>query len=180
MGIEKRETKTKEKKALLHFKKSAEKGNGAAMAVYAYFLRSRYGCINRNELDVPWEPWAKKAFSSGNSFAIGYCHYQGLGTPYDDMMAFTHFEAAAENGDEYSQFMAGELLRSKRIRNDPNKAFYWYFKSAEQGFTLAQNALSLLYIEGKGCEKDEKKAKFWLKKAKNQGFVKKLKKKTYW
>ena len=53
---------------------------------------------------------------------------------------------------------------------NPNEAFKWYRKAAEQGFAQAQYSLGKCYQEGFGTQKNEAEAEKWLSKARNQGF----------
>ena len=50
---------------------------------------------------------------------------------------------------------------------DLEKAFFYYKKSADQGFLLAEFNLAGMYSTGKGTPKDPKKAAFWMLKAAN-------------
>src|SRR5256885_725545 len=56
------------------------------------------------------------------------------------------------------------------VENDEVKAFEWYKKSAEQGFSNAQCNLGVCYANGIGVKKDEVKAFEWYKKSAEQGF----------
>ena len=51
------------------------------------------------------------------------------------------------------------------------EAAYWFRKSAELKYVLAQTKLSTLYIFGLGVNADSDKALFWAKKAASQGFA---------
>ncbi len=51
------------------------------------------------------------------------------------------------------------------------EAFKWYMKSAKQGNSFGQAAVSGLFLLGKGVEADLDKAKFWGKKSAEQGNV---------
>lgn len=53
---------------------------------------------------------------------------------------------------------------------DEEKAFFWFSKSANQGFAEAQLALATCYAEGRGIdEADENKAFYWFSKSAEQG-----------
>src|SRR5436853_5053860 len=57
------------------------------------------------------------------------------------------------------------LFRSKEIKKNLEKAFYWYQKAAEGNYISAQYNLSYLYKCGKGTEKNLEKAFYWYQKA---------------
>lgn len=65
------------------------------MAYYAVCLK--YNQVANADQESS-EEWAKKALSSGNMFAIGYCHLFGLGTEEDMEKAFPFLEASAKQG----------------------------------------------------------------------------------
>ena len=52
---------------------------------------------------------------------------------------------------------------------DYDKAFYWFKKSAAQGYAPGEFDLGQCYKDGKGVAKDLKKARLWLQKAAKQG-----------
>src|SRR5436305_12876345 len=53
-------------------------------------------------------------------------------------------------------------------RKDKFKAFEFYLKSAEEGYSAAKNNLGYCYQNGIGATKDEKKAFEWYLKAANE------------
>ncbi|WP_268808418.1 tetratricopeptide repeat protein [Oceanospirillum multiglobuliferum] len=57
------------------------------------------------------------------------------------------------------------------VKQDPEKAFRWFKKAAEQGNTKAQYNLGLMYRSGLGVEQDMVKAVMWFKKAAEQELV---------
>ena len=61
-------------------------------------------------------------------------------------MAIYDFEQRAMQGDPTAQFCLGYMYKhGKGVRPDPQKAIEWYTKSAEQGYTPAQNDLGVMY-----------------------------------
>lgn len=151
-------------------KKSSEAGNTSGMAIFAYWLKLHYPGKNAAFMSIDW---AKKALNSNNSFAIAYCHYQGLGTFQDTDKAKNLFLEASMEGDMHAQFFLGNcFMHGRGVSKDSKEALYWYWKSAEQGFCRAQYTLAQMYRKGVGCEASEQLADFWFKKAANQGFVK--------
>jgi TPR repeat protein len=55
------------------------------------------------------------------------------------------------------------------VRKDYKRAAAWYRKAAEQGDSLAQVNLGVLYDHGQGVRKDYKQAAAWYRKAAEQG-----------
>ena len=51
------------------------------------------------------------------------------------------------------------------IKQDYQKAFEWFTKSAEQGCIEAMYNIAEMYENGYGVEKDLNKSKHWIKKA---------------
>ncbi|MDY6375742.1 MAG: sel1 repeat family protein, partial [Succinivibrionaceae bacterium] len=51
------------------------------------------------------------------------------------------------------------------VRQDYAEALKWYKKSAEKGCMLAQTAIGLMYMEGRGVRQDLKEARTWLERA---------------
>ncbi len=78
---------------------------------------------------------------------------------------------AEEKNDRYAQSMMGDRYGQNIFDGTwkaPKKAFYWYKKSAEQGFAKAQRKLSNCYLLGMGTPKDTKEAVKWMQKAVEQ------------
>lgn len=55
------------------------------------------------------------------------------------------------------------------VKEDPEKAFFWYEKAAHAGLAIAQYNLGMIYFEGVIVPKDEEKAKELWQKAASQG-----------
>ncbi len=51
------------------------------------------------------------------------------------------------------------------------QAVSWYQKAAEQGLTIAQNNLGVMYANGTGVAQDNKQAVSWYQKAAEQGLT---------
>ena len=75
----------------------------------------------------------------------------------------------AATGDAIAQISLGHYYSD---RKQPDKAFKWYLKAAEQGSAIAQCIVGICYSKGKGVEKDEKAAFEWFLKAAKQGIAK--------
>ena len=71
----------------------------------------------------------------------------GRGVPQDFLKAREWYAKAAEQGDQASQFFAGQLYENGAIfgiPTDKHKAVEWYTKAAKQGSVAAQKALKRL------------------------------------
>lgn len=91
--------------------------------------------------------WGEKALSSNNPLAIGYCHYEGLGTPKNLNESSKFFEIAANDGNQFAQFMlALSLYHGLGVEKNFEKSYSWYMKSAEQGMNF-KNAKGLIYSD---------------------------------
>ncbi|VAX11647.1 hypothetical protein MNBD_GAMMA26-36 [hydrothermal vent metagenome] len=84
--------------------------------------------------------------------------------------AFQVFTAAAKQGDAWSQYGLGVLLRSKQgTKQDHAAATQWLQKAAAQGHNFAQFNLGNAYVNGLGIEPDPKQAAKWWQQAAEQG-----------
>ncbi len=73
---------------------------------------------------------------------------------------------AAEQGDEVAQYNLGVMYYlGDGIKQDYEKAFYWFQKAAEQNYAPAQYNLSVMYKNGEGIKQDYEKAFYWYKKS---------------
>jgi FOG: TPR repeat, SEL1 subfamily len=63
-----------------------------------------------------------------------------------------------EQGDPNAQHnLAVMYYQGKGIKQDKQKAFYWYTKAAEQGEPKAQYNLATMYHQGDGIKQDIQK-----------------------
>jgi len=63
----------------------------------------------------------------------------------------------AESGDTAAQFnLAGEYLTGQGVPSNTEKAFYWFKKSAEQGYAKAQYMLAVDYYYSGGTQINKK------------------------
>lgn len=77
----------------------------------------------------------------------------------------------AEGGDGEAQLMMGVAYADGEngLKQDFEKAFYWFEKSADNGIVDAQWQLGLLYFEGEGTPRDDDKGLYWVRKAAENG-----------
>ena len=81
--------------------------------------------------------------------------------------------AAAEDGDEsFYQDIAVAYLDGDELEDvepDPEKALYWFIKSAEAGDTASAFNVGLFYAKGFGTERSFEKAAEWMDRAAEDG-----------
>ncbi|MDA7916336.1 hypothetical protein N9B94_03790 [Verrucomicrobia bacterium] len=78
----------------------------------------------------------------------------------------------ADAGDPVAQNSLGSAYQAgKGLNQDPDKAFDWYQKAAEQDLPLAQYNLGFCYYRGTGVKQDFQEALLWIGKAASQGFA---------
>lgn len=68
------------------------------MALLSYFY---YHGIGTNADGDSRLIWAKKALSSSDKFAIGFCHQFGLGTAKDIDISRDYLQASVQENDEF-------------------------------------------------------------------------------
>ncbi len=82
---------------------------------------------------------------------------------------FLKTKALAEKGDVLEQVYLGTYYEEGNgVRQDYEKALYWYRKSANQNNSEGQLQLGILYYDGNGVRQDYKKAIYWYQKSANQ------------
>ena len=87
----------------------------------------------------------------------------------DFVTAFKLSRILAEKGNAQAQFNLGEMYeKGNGVAHDYAEAIKWYTKSAEQGFSEAQNYLGVLY---QNRNEDYAEATKWYRKAAEQGYL---------
>ncbi|MBL1276183.1 MAG: sel1 repeat family protein [Ectothiorhodospiraceae bacterium] len=90
----------------------------------------------------------------------------------DYTTAAKQWQPLASQGDALAQFnLALMYHRGLGVNLDEGKAVSWYQKSAENGYSKAQEFLAVAYREGWfGLAQDQKKAEYWDKQIENSSF----------
>ncbi len=79
-------------------------------------------------------------------------------------------EEIKDTNDAESQFnLALNYGLGYECEANPEKSFYWFSRSAEQGFSKSQYFLAACYEIGFGCERNSSKALEWFEKAAEHG-----------
>ena len=117
----------------------------------------------------------ERAAALGNAsaaFNAALMHHYGRGIPRDYAKAFPLFVRAEEYGyDSASLYEClGWCYRDGLgVGADPEKAFYWYKKSAEAGDVSAMAEVAGAYWIGRGVRVNRKEALKWHRKAADKG-----------
>lgn len=85
-------------------------------------------------------------------------HYEGL-----DVLS-------TKEGDS-TTLMGVRYLLGRGVKQDDERAFYYFNKAAADGNPFAQNEVAYLYAAGKGTPRDYTKAFAWYKEAAENGLV---------
>jgi TPR repeat protein len=105
---------------------------------------------------------------------LGLAYYNGHGVEENDIVAFTWFWRAAEQGDAEGQYQLAYMYTYgfgiPEGEPDPGgKAVEWFTRAAEQGHAEAQFNLGLLLLAGSGVERDEETGLRWIETAAANG-----------
>ena len=88
-------------------------------------------------------------------------------------IAVSYYEESVKLDNEAAQYNLAVLYdEGKFIKQDYNKDFELYKKSADKGYPYAENNLAMMYYRGKGITQDYNKAFELLEKSANQGNTK--------
>jgi TPR repeat protein len=137
-------TDVNNQKAFEFFQKAADLGNSYSINSLGCFYEEGIG-IEANKQKA-FELY-KKAADLGNSTGmsnLGYCYYGGIGTDINEQKALELFQNAANLGSDAAQYNLAWIYENVDGIKDINKAIYWYKKSAEQEYGIAQNKLKEL------------------------------------
>jgi len=96
-------------------------------------------------------------------------HMEGDGVEVNPEAVCDWLEKAATLGDAESQADWADIIRA--TDGDPEEAFRWTQKSAEQGFPLAQHNLAVCFKDGIGTPVNLEKQCHWYQKAAENGWV---------
>lgn len=100
---------------------------------------------------------------AGPAFTEAYSAYKAG----NRKKALAIWRAEADKGHADAQWVVGNMFVSGdgMARPDPERAAFYYQRSAEQGYLEAQVSLATLYRLGRGVERDPETAARWLQTA---------------
>lgn len=79
---------------------------------------------------------------------------------------------AVENGDTLAQVIVGKMyMNGSRVRQDPGKAYMWFYKAAKKGNPEAEYYLGRCYTNSLCTDYDSIKADQWMKLSAEHGFA---------
>ncbi len=116
----------------------------------------------------------RKAFETNESFVLGDMYRYGIHVEENESLSIEYYSKAG-------CFRAFNALGDTHYK-DLSKSFEYYLKSANMGYSVAQNNIGCYYEKGKGIKKNLTKAYNWYKKSANQNdesAMHKLKKETF-
>lgn len=138
------------KKAYAYLKKAAKYRNAEALSLLGYMYLLGLG-VNRDYKK------ASEYFIQGNKLndslshnGLGYMHFFGLGEFKKNIhLAFYYFELAAKNNLSSAQFnLACMYLSGVGIDQSFQNAFYWFYKSLNNGNILAAYVIGFIHFNG--------------------------------
>ncbi|KAI9482879.1 MAG: hypothetical protein EXX96DRAFT_555957 [Benjaminiella poitrasii] len=93
---------------------------------------------------------------------LAHVYYEGSEQVERDLQrAYRYARRMAElSGEPYCQFIVGDVLLSSEP-GQVQQAIFWLTQSADQGFPMAIETLSRIYVEGKVVKKDYEMAHHW-------------------
>jgi TPR repeat protein len=105
---------------------------------------------------------------------LGLAYYNGNGVAEDDVVAFTWFWRAAEQGYAEGEYQLGFMYAYgygiPAGEPDPEgKALEWFARAADQGHAEAQFNLGLMLLAGSGVAPDEEAGLRWIEAAARNG-----------
>jgi TPR repeat protein len=104
--------------------------------------------------------WFERAFECGSNQAIvdlAYGFFEGSpSVPKDDTRAFRYAKEGALSNDKYCQYIVGYLyLKGRGVTEDVVEALTWLDASAAQGFAVALEEQTAVYMYGHGNVKQD-------------------------
>jgi TPR repeat protein len=157
-------------KALIHWNKAAELGDGRAQQALGEMYSKGAGTDKDYSKAINWYRRAASQGFTSSAVSLGLLYQNGRGVPRDFKKAATYFQVAASRGSARGQFHLGILHRNGAGLPQNNvAAFKLYQLAAEQGYAASQASLAWMYDNGVGVAKDEKAAIGWYRRAAVQG-----------
>lgn len=152
--------------ALTWYEKAAEQDFVAAQYNLAVMYRRGEGTDIDNEAAFRWYERAAQLGYGLAQLTLAKLYEKGVGVEQSDTLAQTWYLRAANQLDPEAQFHLAEFYQQ---RSSYAQAVFYYRKAAEQDYILAQFALAMNFLDGKGVIKDEEKAQSLLLTAAKAG-----------
>lgn len=151
-------------------RKSAGQGNATAQL--------QLGTCHEYGESVPKDPkqavhWWDRAAAKGNMFAqsrLAHAILSSYVCQNDREQAYKLFREAALQGERYAQYQMGEYYEGElqddgnRLGYEPQLAFQWFLKAAEQGCEWSQIEVARCYARGRGVPENPARAVEWYRR----------------
>ena len=136
-------------RAVQYYTAAAEKNSPAGQ----YNLANHYAQgLGLKKDDAAAAKWFRISAENGHAMAmfnLGVLYYHGLGVPQDDREAFKWFQAGAAKDHPESHYNVACCYETGRgVERSMKRAQYAFTVAANQGISLAQFKLGMLYKQG--------------------------------
>lgn len=157
-------------KAIDWFQKAANQNIPDAQNMLGICYANGYGVPKNNAKAIEYYTRAAEQGHKWGQYNLGNMYYYGTGCKKDYKQAVYWNQKAADQGisKAYNTLGICYEIGGYGISKDNTKAFEYYKKSAEMGYSWGQYNLAKIYYSGIGCEKDYTNAIVWFQKAANQ------------
>lgn len=120
---------------------------------------------------IPLFQQGAKESDPESMYQLGELYRAGRGVALDSQQAVRLFKLAADLGEPRGQHSLGMmyLTGGESVPQEPEKGLIWVRSAASQGLAEAQNALGVIYVEGKVIPPNTKEAVTWYQRAAEQG-----------
>lgn len=152
----------------------ASDGNSRAQVLMGRCYENGLGVPQDMETAAKWFRLAAEQNYAEAQVQLGYLYELGAGVPKNDTAVVDLMSRAANAGNAEAQFNLA-LYRSQGrygFAKDPDQAFVWAKRSADQGFAQAQRYVGACYEFGVGVPVNPSEAAVWYSKAAAQGLEK--------
>jgi len=152
----------------------ASDGNPRAQVLMGRCYENGLGVPQDMETAAKWFRLAAEQNYAEAQVQLGYLYELGAGVPKNDTAVVDLMSRAANAGNAEAQFNLA-LYRSQGrygFAKDPDQAFVWAKRSADQGFAQAQRYVGACYEFGVGVPVNPSEAAAWYSKAAAQGLEK--------
>jgi TPR repeat protein len=151
------------KSAFFWYNNAAELGHGVSQLIIAEFYQKGKGIDKNDEL-------AEKFFNLAIANNVKDSHYkfaEFLSEQQQHTKALTFYEQASKQGSVLADYTLATLYLKSKNSNNKETALELLTRSANAGYSLAQQKLGEIY----NTKKDYKQSIFWYKKAANNGNI---------
>ena len=157
---------------LATWKRSAEKGDAAAMVLYAHCFDAGIGVEKDRNIAGTWYLKAAEAGNTKAMLITSRRYEHGIGTPKDQRAMVKWSRKAADAGHSAGMCNVGLAHESGwgGLKKDDTEAARWFRTGAEAGGAQSMCKLGSFYQDGRGgLPKDEAESLRWFVKAAETG-----------